>query len=96
MLHEPAIQAGKDHAAGYKASLGVVMFIIYSLIYTGFVLLNVISPVSMEIEVFLGMNLACVYGFGLIIIALIQALIYDGMCRKQEETLNKNEEGGKK
>ena len=96
MLHEPAVQAGKDHAAVYKANLGVVMFIIYAIIYAGFVLLNVTSPVSMEIEVFLGMNLACVYGFGLIVIALIQALIYDVMCRKQEETLNKNEKGGKR
>ena len=95
MLHEPSVQAGKDHAAGYKANLGVVMFIIYSLIYAGFVLLNVISPVSMEMEVLLDMNLACVYGFSLIVIALIQALIYDFMCRKQEEILNKNEGGGK-
>jgi uncharacterized membrane protein (DUF485 family) len=94
MLHEPSVSVGKDNAADYKASLGVVMFIVYSIIYTGFVLLNVINPVSMEIEMFFGMNLACVYGFGLIIIALIQALIYDAMCKKQEEALNTTDRGG--
>jgi hypothetical protein len=31
-----------------------------------------------------GLNLATVYGFALIIVALIEALIYDAMCRKKE------------
>lgn len=88
MLHEPSVQAGIDHAAEYKSNLGVIMFIIYSVIYAGFVLLNLTNPVSMEIEVLFGMNLACVYGIGLIFIALIQALIYDVMCKKQEKILN--------
>jgi hypothetical protein len=34
--------------------------------------------------VFAGLNLATVYGFALIIVALIEALIYDWMCRKKE------------
>ncbi len=34
--------------------------------------------------VFAGLNLATVYGFALIIVALIEALIYDCMCRKKE------------
>ena len=94
MLHEPAAQSGKDHAADYKMKLGVVMFFFYAIIYAGFVLINVISPVTMEVTVFLGMNLACVYGFGLIIIALVLALIYDYMCRKEEVRMNAKEEGG--
>jgi uncharacterized membrane protein YciS (DUF1049 family) len=31
-----------------------------------------------------GLNLATVYGFALIIGALIQALIYDALCRRKE------------
>lgn len=88
MLHEPAAQAGTDHAAEYKKSLGVKIFIVYALIYAGFVAINVIDPVMMEIEILFGLNLAIVYGFGLIIIALVMALIYNAMCNKKESELN--------
>jgi len=87
MLHEPASTSGKDPAAAYKARLGVWMFICYSLFYAGFVALNLASPTSMEMTVLAGMNLATVYGFALIVVALIQALVYDGLCRAQEARL---------
>jgi hypothetical protein len=32
----------------------------------------------------MGLNLATVYGIALIIVALIEALIYDAMCRRKE------------
>ncbi len=88
MLHEPAAQNGEDHAADYKAGLGVKMFIVYALIYAAFVAINVISPTLMETHIFLGLNLASVYGFGLIVIALIMALVYNSMCSKKEAELN--------
>lgn len=94
MLHENAGQAGKDLAADYKRDLGVKMFIIYAVIYAGFVAINVLSPVTMEMEIILGLNLAVVYGLGLIIIALIMALIYNAMCSAREAELNKEPEGG--
>ncbi len=90
-MHEPAIMAGKDHAADYKSSLGVKMFIIYGIIYAVFVAINVISPIAMEAHIFLGLNLASVYGFGLIIVALIMALVYNSMCGKKENELNDKE-----
>ena len=92
MLHEPASQAREDLAADYKRSLGVKMFIIYAVIYAGFVAINVISPISMEMEIILGLNLAVVYGFGLIIIALIMALIYNSMCSAREASLEKDDD----
>ncbi len=67
--------------------LGVWMFICYSLFYAGFVAINLYSPVLMEKIVLFGLNLATVYGFALIIVALIQALVYDGLCRRQERLL---------
>jgi uncharacterized membrane protein (DUF485 family) len=84
MLHEPAVDAGEDHAAEYKKILGVKMFIVYALIYVGFVAVNVISPILMETEIVFGLNLAVTYGFGLIILALIMALIYNSMCNRKE------------
>ena len=64
------------------------MFIVYALVYAGFVLINIIRPVLMEKEIILGLNLAVVYGFGLIILSLIMALIYNYLCIKEESALN--------
>ncbi|NPV45708.1 MAG: hypothetical protein HPY69_02015 [Armatimonadetes bacterium] len=88
MLHEPAAQAGEDRAASYKASLGVWMFVFYSLFYAGFVWVNLSNPTAMEAEWLMGLNGATVYGFALIIVALIQALIYDVLCRAREHALS--------
>ena len=84
MLHEPATPAAKDPAGPYKMRLGLWMFLLYTLFYAGFVAINVLSPTTMGAIVLFGLNLATVYGFALIIVAFIQALIYDAMCRRKE------------
>ena len=97
MLHEPATPAGKDPAGPYKIRLGIRMFIFYSLFYAGFVFINIISPKSMSNIVLAGLNLATVYGFALIVVALIEALVYDWLCRKKEayyEGIEKSQEKG--
>ena len=89
MLHEPAsAPQEKDHAVAYKTRLGVQMFLIYALIYAGFVLINIIKPLLMEQRIVFGLNLAVVYGFGLIILSLVMALIYNYLCVKKEKALN--------
>jgi uncharacterized membrane protein (DUF485 family) len=90
MLHEPATPQEKDNATAYKTRLGIWMFILYALIYAGFTAINVINPVLMGTIVFAGLNLAIVYGFGLIIFALILAVVYNAMCVKKEQELNKD------
>jgi hypothetical protein len=94
MLHQPAAPTGKDPAAGYKARVGIWMFVFYSIFYASFVALNLIKPTVMEANVCFGLNLATVYGFSLIIVALIQALVYDGMCHRREMSATDND-GGK-
>jgi len=88
MLHQAATPSGKDPAASYKMKLGVYMFFLYLLFYIGFVAINLLSPISMEAIVFMGLNLVTVYGFSLIIGALILAFIYDGFCRRKEQQLS--------
>ncbi|MBN1782028.1 DUF485 domain-containing protein [bacterium] len=95
MLHKPAVQEGTDHAVAYKMRLGMIMFLIYAVVYAGFVAINVLSPILMEARVLLGLNLAVVYGFGLIVFALFLALIYNAMCVKKEKLLNTNDKNGK-
>ncbi|MBT3278128.1 MAG: DUF485 domain-containing protein [Phycisphaerales bacterium] len=87
MLHEPAAPQGKDYGTAYKTKLGLWMFAIYAVIYIGFVTINLTNAKLMEKPVFLGMNLAVVYGFGLIILALVQALIYNALCTRKEKAL---------
>jgi uncharacterized membrane protein (DUF485 family) len=96
MLHAPAAPTGKDPSAPYKARLGVWMFIAYSLFYGGFVVINLVSPQMMEATVLFGLNLAVVYGFALIVVALIQALLYDAACRAKEKSMasDGDKEGG--
>lgn len=91
MLHEPATPAGKDPAGPYKTRLGIWMFVFYSIFYASFVAINLLNPLAMAAIVFAGLNLATVYGFALIIVALIEALVYDGMCRKKEAEFAKAE-----
>ncbi|MCD4830869.1 MAG: DUF485 domain-containing protein [Anaerohalosphaeraceae bacterium] len=95
MLHEPAQSCGKDFAAGYKSKLGIKLFLVYAVIYAGFVAINVIKPVLMEKEIIFGLNLAVVYGFGLIIFALLLAVFYNHLCIKREKAANgSNAKGG--
>jgi len=87
MSREPSAPVAEDAAAGYKTRLGVWMFIAYFLFYAGCVALNLASPQAMESKVLMGLNLATAYGFALIVVALILALIYDGLCRAREEAV---------
>ena len=85
MLHEPASQGGKDYAQEYKTRLGVWLFLVYAGVYfVGFVGINVFKPTLMEKTVLLGLNVAVVFGFGLIVSALVLALIYNHLCSKRE------------
>ena len=87
MLHQPAASAGRDPAFRYKRRLGVIMFVIYSAVYAGFVAINLINPALMGVTILAGLNLAVVYGMGLIVLALVLALFYNRACSRKEAEL---------
>jgi uncharacterized membrane protein (DUF485 family) len=91
MLHEPAAKAEKDNASEWKAKLGIKLFWLYCVIYMGFVGIAVFSPETMRIKVFAGTNLAIIYGMALIIFAIILGLVYNHVCTKKEDELNKKD-----
>ena len=68
-----------------NARLGMTLFFVYLLMYLGFVLANAFSASSMEMPVIAGLNLAIVYGFGLIFSAVVMALVYGFLCQTDEE-----------
>ena len=92
MLHEPAASPMHDPAVAYKTKLGIWMFASYFAFYATFVMINVWRPLLMARTVVSGLNLATIYGFSLIIIALLQALTYDLLCRRREHAMKQAEE----
>ena len=69
----------------YNARLGLVLFVIYLLLYGGFVFMSAFMPNSMEATPIAGVNLAILYGFGLIVAALVMAMVYGFFARSSEE-----------
>ncbi len=92
MLHQPASPQQEDKAAGRKSRLGLKLFFIYAFIYAGFVFIGVTKPSLMGVNVIFGLNLAIVYGFGLIIIAIVMGFLYHLACSRLEDELNTGED----
>jgi hypothetical protein len=85
-MHHSEVKWGNDPAASLKILLGKWFFLIYSLVYGGFIIINVLSPSFMGIDVG-SLNVAIVYGFGLIIFAMLLALAYNHISTLAEELL---------
>jgi uncharacterized membrane protein (DUF485 family) len=64
-----------------NARNGMILFVVYVVMYVGFMMLNAFAPQRMQQPVLAGVNLAIVYGMGLIAAALVLALVYMRLCR---------------
>lgn len=76
--HDPA---DAEHISSRNSRNGLILFFVYFTLYAGFMALNVYDPKIMSVSAFRGVNLAIVYGFGLIVAALFLAAIYMYLCR---------------
>jgi uncharacterized membrane protein (DUF485 family) len=66
----------------HNTRMGVLLFIVYVLFYGGFMITSAFWPEVMSKPFLAGINLAVVYGFALIIAALVLAMVYMKVCRK--------------
>lgn len=89
-MHHSETKWAHDPASTLKILLGKWFFLIYSIVYAGFVVINVLSPEFMGVDVG-SLNVAIVYGFGLIIFALLLALAYNHICTLAEELLEERQ-----
>lgn len=68
-----------------NARLGFFLFFVYLALYGGFVLLNAFAPQLMQWTPLAGINLAILYGFGLILIAIVLSIVYGYFCKPDLE-----------
>ena len=90
--HGPAVKLGKDNASEWKSKLGIKLFFVYGIIYAGFVAIATLNSKLMQVTALWGMNLAVVYGMGLIVLAIVMGVIYNHFCTQKENELNKPED----
>lgn len=73
-----------EKSGAYKSRIGLIMFAIFTPLYLAFVIMSVVSPSFMATDVG-PLNLSISYGFGLIILAVLLAVIYNHMCSNREK-----------
>ena len=84
MEHGPPTEWQEDKSEGFKTKLGLVMVVFFTIVYFAFIILAVTNPQAMANDVG-SLNVAVVYGFGIIILAIIQAVIYNLVCSRHEK-----------
>jgi uncharacterized membrane protein (DUF485 family) len=95
MSHGPSTKWDKDKSIPIKIKLGLWMFAGYTLLYAGFIFINVWNPKLMGTDIG-SLNLAIVYGFALIIIAIIMAVIYNALSTRLEKRYSDDKDGDEK
>jgi uncharacterized membrane protein (DUF485 family) len=74
-----ASETHPDHHAptiARNVRYGLVLFAVYLVFYAGFIALAAFAPARMKQPAVGGINLAILYGIGLIVMAFVLALIY--------------------
>lgn len=91
-MAEPAHDFSSPHttpdtpAEAYNRRLGLWLFLFYTLFYAAFVGIVVYDYTIMGKPVFAGLNLAIVYGLGLIFAAMVLAVVYMLLCKPDPQS----------
>ena len=90
----PPDSQDRPHIITRNARYGIVLFIVYLIIYAAFVALSAFDPQLMAKPVLGGVNLAVIYGFGLICLAFVLAMVYMTLCRGRASDASSDAGGG--
>jgi len=80
--HMPPAEVRDPVVERFNARLGLVLFAVYLAAYGAYVAVNAFWPRIMDSVPFLGINLAVSSGMGLIVGALVLAVLYAVVCRQ--------------
>lgn len=77
-MHEPVVTRERSDplVERYNARLGMTLFVLYLLFYGAFVVINAAWPEVMDTIGIAELNLAVLYGLGLIIGAFVISIVY--------------------
>ncbi len=73
----------RPHPSDANARFGLKLFLVYTVFYAGFVLVSAFAAQWSEWELWGGLNLAVLWGFALIGMAFVLALIYGLGCQAE-------------
>lgn len=94
-MHGPHVEWKKDSSAVIKELVGKWFFVLYAIVYFGFILINVFSPQFMGMRIG-SMNMAIVFGLGLILFAMLLAFAYNHISTRAELIMNENDKDSPK
>ncbi len=77
--------------ASGSSRYGLILFAVYLLLYGGFVAINAFAPDRMELTLISGLNVAIVYGFALIVGAVVLSALYGLLCGDLSRSSEKQE-----
>jgi uncharacterized membrane protein (DUF485 family) len=80
-MSDPSPQPEPRHTIARNARYGLWLFLVYVIFYAGFIAISAFKFDALRANVG-GVNLAIVYGMGLILLAFLLALVYMGMTGK--------------
>ena len=80
---DPDQRAAHDAHVAPNAKLGMGMFVVYLALYLGFMGIAAFKYELFGSTPFGGVNFAVLYGMGLIVAALVLALIYMALCKPE-------------
>lgn len=76
-------RAAHDAHVTPNAKLGLALFFVYLVLYVGFMAIATFQNELFAATPFGGINVAIIYGMGLIVSALVLALIYMKLCKSE-------------
>lgn len=82
--NRPISEDNVARAEHFKQRLGIVLCVLYAIVYASFVALSVYDVTVMDTVMPFGLNLAAFYGLGLIVFALVLAMVYSRACAVSE------------
>jgi len=82
----PTEEKNESRLQSYKQRLGIALCAIYAIFYIGFVAISIYDVTLMDTLMPFGLNLAVFYGLGLIVFALVLAMIYSVACSLSEKS----------
>ncbi|QOV90426.1 DUF485 domain-containing protein [Humisphaera borealis] len=85
-VSDPNHSKAHTDAWAHNARIGLILFVIYLILYGVFIVLSAFMRDTMKTPSIAGVNLAIVYGFGLIVGAFVLAVIYMVICKSEPDT----------